>query len=137
MDAINHAFCLTLIGRRHLALIFEAKKLAYSSQHCLGLFDQLLEVHLILALSRHRGQKLENVFLTYQPDQLSQLAMAEVVLMPEKDLLQAGFFKRTDHRIGMSEQVQVTGAGKIALSAAQNLDVEGVGRRLIHQPSVP
>src|SRR5215510_10586888 len=136
MDAINHAFCLTLIGRGHLALIFEAQKLANSAQHCLRLFDQLLEVHLILALSRHRGEKLENVFLTYQPDQLSQLALAEVVLMPEKDLLQARFFEGTDHRIGMSEQVQVTSAAKIALCAAQNLDVEGVGRRLIHQSSV-
>src|SRR5215510_14056101 len=137
MDAINHAFCLTLIGRGHLAHIFEAEKLANSAQHCLGLFDQLLEVHLILALSRHGGEKLENVLLTYQPDQLSQLALAEVVLMPEKDLLQAGFFEGPDHRIGMSEQVQVTSAGKIALSTAQDLEVEGVGRRLIHQPSVP
>src|SRR5678815_5047753 len=105
MDAINHALGLTLIGRSHLTLIFETKKFANSAQHCLGLFDQLLEVHLILALARHRGQKLENVLLTYQPDQLSQLALAEVVLMPEKDLLQAGFFEGTDHRIGMSEQV--------------------------------
>src|SRR5678815_3610827 len=123
MDAINHAFCLTLIGRGHLTLIFETEKLANSAQHCLGLFDQLLEVHLILALSRHRGQKLENVLLTYQPDQLSQLALAEVVLMPEKDLLQASFFEGTDHRIGVSEQVQVTSAGKIAFSAAQNLSL--------------
>jgi hypothetical protein len=59
------------------------------------------------------------------------------VLMPEKDLLQTGFFEGPDHRIGMSEQVQVTSAGKIALSAAQNLKVERVGRRLIHQRSVP
>src|SRR5262245_55311320 len=137
MDAINHAFALTLIGRRHLALICEAEKLANSAQHCLGLFDQLLELHLILALSRHGGQKLQNVLLTYQPDQLSQLAPAEVVLMPEEDLLQARFFEGTDHRIGVSQQVQVTSAAKIALSAAQNLAVERVGRRLIHQRSVP
>src|SRR5215467_6682560 len=118
MDAVNHAFGLTLIGRSHLALICEAEKLANSAQHCLGLFDQLLEVHLILALSRHGGEKLENVLLTNQPDQLSQLALAEVVLMPEKDLLQASFFEGTDHRIGVSEQVQITSAGKITLSAA-------------------
>src|SRR5215213_11326095 len=137
MDAINHAPGLTLIGRRHLALIFETKKFANSAQHLLRLFDQLLELHLILPLSRHRGQKLKNVLLTYQPHQLSQLALAEVVLMPEKHLLQPGFCEGTDHRIRVSEQVQVTSAGKVALSAAQNLAVERVGRRLIHQRSVP
>ena len=58
------------------------------------------------------------------------------MLVAEEDLLEPGRFEGTNHGIGMPDQVQIMGRGKVALSAAENLDIQGIGGRLIYQHSV-
>src|ERR1044072_170387 len=93
-------------------------------------------MHLVLPLRRHRLEKLQNIFLTQQPDQLRQLAPAKVVLVTEEHRLEPRLFKGTNHRERMPDQVDVTSFVEVAFGTPENLEIESIRWRLVDQHSV-
>ncbi len=53
--------------------------------------------------------------------------------MAEEDLFETGINKGANHPVWMTDQVDVTRLGKVALSAPQHLDIERVRRSLVHE----
>lgn len=138
MRTVGHAPLRVALGREHVRMQRQAEETAQRCERRLRAGDQVLEAQQPLALGGDVGEEGEDVLVADQPPGLALLPGCQrptgaVVAVDVDGQVHARLLERRDHAAGMAHQVDVQRLVELRLHAPQDVRIQCIGRRLVHQ----
>ena len=139
VQPVGHSPLAVLLRVEHVRVRLDFQKIANLADRLLGFGDQILVVQPKLPFGRHVLQKVEDVLVADDPDQLRQLpGRVRVLLLEERwvENVQFSPFERRNHTVRVADQVNVPVVLEVLLRPLQDVRTQRVVRGLVHENPV-